>query len=189
MFDPRLIRNLRRFSSQVEAAAYLDLVAGLLTGLELAGDDLRFHFNPTSNGKYFLPLTINNRYIVMKGRDVEGGPTWWLIHPGPPFILDMEADEILASLPFAHKRHDAPEAAPMLAQYRAAFVRQNLGELLPRVLALAARDLASCRVTPCRASHSPLAYALALDDAARGEVLPGIAFTGFAHRTGRGERR
>ncbi|MDN8814856.1 hypothetical protein Q0L95_14350, partial [Staphylococcus aureus] len=79
---PRLIQNLRRFSSHEEAAAYLGLVGDVLSRLAVTGDDRRFHFNP-AGGPYFLPLTINNRYIVMKGRDVEGEPTWWLIHPGP----------------------------------------------------------------------------------------------------------
>jgi len=180
MFDPRLIDNLRRFSSSAEAAAYLDLVGGLLTGLNVSGDDRRFHFNP-AGGPYFLPLTINNRYIVTKGRDVDAAPTWWLIHPGPHAVTEMEESEILHFFAFAHKRHDAPESAPRLVQYRAAFVLENLDELAARVHTLAARELAACRgTTPQRVSHNPLAYALALDDAVRAEVLPGVTFRGFA---------
>lgn len=189
MFDPSLLQNLRRFSGHAEAAAYLDLVGDLLTGLGLEGDDRRFHFNPTTGSRYFLPLTVNHRYIVTKGRDVEGGPTWWLIHPGPHAVAEAEEAELLAWLAFAHKRHDAPEAAPMLVQYRVPFVLDNLGWLAPRLLALAARDLAACRgATPCRASHNSLAYALAVDDGAR-EVLAGVAFAGCPRSPRRGHPR
>ncbi|MEF2277616.1 hypothetical protein V3W47_04835 [Deinococcus sp. YIM 134068] len=188
MFDARLIQNLRRFSGQEEAAAYLGLVGDLLSRLAVTGDDRRFHFNPTG-GPYFLPLTINNRYIVMKGRDVEDVPTWWLIHPGPHALMEMEADALLHTLTFARKRYDAPESAPMLVQFPVAFVREYREELTARVLDLAARELSACRgTTPCRASHSSLAYALALDDEVREEMLAGVAFTGFT-RVGRSFRR
>lgn len=190
MFGPRLIQNLRRFSSRAEAAAYLDLVSDLLTRLGLEGDDRRFHFNPTTGSKYFLPLTVNNRYIVTKGRDVEDGPTWWLIHPGPYAVAEVEEEELLAALSFAHKRQDAPESAPMLVRYRWPFVLENLGWLSRRTLALAERDLAACRgTTPCRASHNPLAYALALDDGARQETLAGVAFTSLPRSSRRGHQR
>ncbi|BDP41511.1 hypothetical protein DAETH_14800 [Deinococcus aetherius] len=186
MFDPRLISDLRRFSSREEAAAYLGLVGDLLSRLHLTGDDRRFHFNPTTGSRYFLPLTINNRYIIVKGRDVEGVPTWWLIHPGPHAVTEVEADALLHSLPFAHKRHDASQSAPMLVQYPVPFVLEHQERLMPRVLDLAARDLAACRgTTPCRASHNPLAYALALDEEVREEVLAAIAFTGFSRRRSR----
>lgn len=72
MFDARLTTNLRRFGSREEAGAYLDLVGDLLGALHLTGDDPRFHFNPTTGTKFVLPLTINNRYIAAKGRDVGG---------------------------------------------------------------------------------------------------------------------
>lgn len=189
MFDPPLISNLRRFSGREEAAAYLDLVGDLLTGLSLDGDDRRFHFNPTTGSNFFLPLTINHRYIVVKGRDVGESPTWWLIHPGPHAVAEEEEGEMLASFPFAHKRHDAPESAPLLVQYRVPFVLENLGWLSRRTLALAARDLVACHTTPGRVSHNPLAYALALDDSAREAMLSGTAFTGFTRTRGRGRNR
>lgn len=130
-----------------------------------------------SGGLDFLPLTINHRYIVTKGRDVDTAPTWWLIHPGPRAVTEVEEGEMLHFFSFAHQRHDAPESAPRLVQYRAAFVLENLDELAARIRTLAARELAACRgTTPRRLSHNPLAYALALDDAVRAEVLPSVAF-------------
>lgn len=117
----------------------------------------------------------------MKGCDLDGGLTWWLMHPGPQAVTGVEAGETLQTLSFAHQRHGAPRSAPMPVQYRTAFVRENRRWLLAHVLSLAARESVTCRgTTPCRASHSPLASALALDDAARAETLSGVAFTGFA---------
>ncbi|WP_216317582.1 hypothetical protein [Deinococcus aestuarii] len=163
------------------------MIGDLIASLALTGDDPRFHFNPTTGSNYLLPLT-NNRSMVVKGRDVEGVPTWWLIHPGPHAVTEVEADAMRHALTFARKRHDAPESAPMLAQFPVPFVLEHREHLTARVLGLAARDLAACRgTTPCRASHSSLAYALALDDRTREELLQTVAFVGFdrSRRSGR----
>ncbi|MFC5847805.1 hypothetical protein [Deinococcus petrolearius] len=174
MFDARLTDNLRRFGSRDEAEAYLDLVGDLLSALHLTGDDPRFHFNPTGQTRFVLPLTVNNRYIVAKSRDVGGEATWILAQPHD---LAGVTGEVLHLWTFAHKRHDPPAGAPRLVQLRAEFVRARLGTLFPDLLEIAARELAACRgMTPSRQAHSPGAYALALDDAARAARLDGVAF-------------
>lgn len=167
----------------MEAAASLDLVGGLLAGLNVSGDDPlppreHRHFNPAGRPDFLL-LTINHRYIVARGRDVDTAPTWWLIHPGPHAVTEVEEGEVLHFSPFAHQRHDAPDSAPRLVQYRAAFVLENLDELAARIRTLAARELAACRGAAPRRYH-PLAYVLALDDAVRTEVLPSVAFGTFS---------
>ena len=168
--DVRLLRNLRRFSGPQEAAAYLDFAADLFGGLGLAGDDPRFHFNPTGGRRYRLPFTVNNRYVLAGG---PGG--WWLLHPGHAEAQDWEAGRWLAALAFAHKRHDRPAGPPLLCLYPLALVLEHRAELLARTLELAGRDLAACRATPLRRAHSPLAFAAALDDTVRAEVWPALA--------------
>ena len=149
----------------------------LLKALELQNEDLKFHFNPMSQSKYVLPLTINNRYIICKGRDEGGQATWWLAHPGPHLQLHVEDGEWLHCWSFAQKRYDPREGAPKLVQFRADFVQEHRHELFPLVLTVARRELDACRgSTPCRLAHSSHAYALALDESARAEVLPGVQF-------------
>ena len=182
MFGARLSTNLRRFGSREEAEAYLDLVGDLLSALHLTGDDPRFHFNPTTGTQFVLPLTINNRYILAKSRDAGDEATWILIQPHD---LADAAGQVAESWLFAHKRYDPPAGAPRLVRLRARFVRESLPTLFPGLLEIAARELAACRgVTPRRHAHSPAAYALALDDAARTERLDSLASGG--RRTGRG---
>ena len=182
MLDQRLLKNLRRFRNEAEVTAYLDWVGDLLLALELQNDDVRFHFNPTGQTKYVLPLTINNRYIICKGRDDGRQGTWWLVHPGPHAQLDAEDGEWLHFWSFAQKRYDPPEGGPKLVQFRADFVQAHRNELFPLVLDVARRELEACRgVTPCRLAHSSHAYALALDDAARAEVLPGLVYGSARH--------
>lgn len=177
MFDARLINNLRRFSNRTEATAYLDLVGDLLGALGITDDDPRFHFNPAAQTRFVLPLTINNRYIVCKGRDVDGEATWILIHPGPHAMQDFEAGQWLEHWSFAHKRYDPPDSAPRLVRYRATFLHGHLPLLFPQVLDIARRELDACRgTTPCRTAHHSRAYALALDDGRRQELLGDVAF-------------
>lgn len=179
MFDPRLIQNLRRFSDHAEAAAYLDLIADVLETLGISNEDRRFHFNPRQDAQWMLPLTINHRYVACKTRDLDAQATWVLLHPGPHAALDVEAGEWLKTWAFARKRYDPPEGAPVLVQYRADFVREYWPALRPLVLYVAGRELQSCRgVTPYRHKHNSQAYALALDDATRAELLTGMTFTG-----------
>ncbi|WP_425146822.1 hypothetical protein [Deinococcus sp.] len=76
MSGSRLLNHLKRFRDVREASSYLDFVGDLLTELALRSDDLRFHFNPTGSGNSILPLTINNRYVIVKERDRGGVATW-----------------------------------------------------------------------------------------------------------------
>lgn len=80
------------------------MVGDLIYTLQLSQHNPRFHFNPTGSSKYTLPLTINNRYIVAKARNLDE-PTWWVIHPGLDCIGDEEPYETVT---FAHKQQDLP---------------------------------------------------------------------------------
>lgn len=183
MFDPRLVNSLRRFSTRAEASAYLDLIGDILLALGVTNEDKRFHFNPVGGTKYVLPLTINNRYVASKGRDVNKMGTWWLIHPSPHSVLDAEAGKWLDQWAFRRRSHDLLEGAPILVQYQADFVLEHLPVLRPMIVAVARREFLSCRgTTPSRQYYNSQAYALALDDAAREELLAGVTFGASGRR-------
>lgn len=171
-FDPRLVRNLRRFRDRAEARAYLDFVGDLFAELGLRNDDRRFHFNPTDGAAYVLPFTVNNRYITAKGRDWNREAAWWLIHPGPENVEPWEAGRVRPGVRFAARRHDPDFLPPALFLFPVRFVLEERERVFGRVAALARRELEACRgTTPARRAHSPGAYALALDDTRREEAL------------------
>lgn len=168
--DTLLIKHLKKFSSRAELELYLDFVGGLFKALDLANEDLRFHFNGTTGSGYILPLTINNRYIVTRTRNGQT-PHISTIHAGLDFIQDWEVTSRPSRWAFSQKRHDLAACPPRMMGYPLEVFQEHQSLILEQVKTIALRELQACKSTPMRRCHSPLAYGMAVDLDFREEML------------------
>lgn len=173
MLDPRLIQNMRLFSSRGDLELYLDFLSDLIHRLGLENHDPRFHVNPVSGSAQALPLTINNRYIcrAVRKKDLYGVQT---LHAGLDFIQDWEVLARPSKRPFAQRNHDLPECPPRLMLYPMALFREHQRQVLEQLVPVCQRELAVARATPMRKVHSSDVYLMVTDPDFREETLSGM---------------
>lgn len=176
MLDPRLIKNMRMFSSREDLELYLDFVSELLRRLELENRDPRFHVNPVSGSAVALPFTINNRYIcrMIKKSGLYGVQT---LHAGLDFIQDWEVLARPSKWAFSQRNHDLPDCPPRMMFYPMALFRDHKEQIVEELVTIAKRELAVARATPMRKVHSTDVYLLMTDPDSREDLLSGMEWT------------
>jgi hypothetical protein len=167
----RLIQRVGMAGSRSWLEGYLNLVKHLLEDLEIASSDRRLAMSiPKGGGGWFLPVSINNRYVLAPhARHGEN-----LV--GVIFGSDFERRRGMRAKVVRYGRFEAlpgedPEAVPFFLELRSPEEVMEDDEVRLGWLQAARHEATRARSSPYRGSHVPACYRLAVDLAYRQSVL------------------
>lgn len=167
----RLIERVRMAGSRSSLEAYLDLVKLLLDDLELDGTDQRLSMSipKSGHGWGFLPVSLNNRYVVA----LHGGSGEELIGVifGPDFERRQDLTAKVAFGRFKALPGEDPKDVPFIVEARSAADVLRDEEFRVGWLHAARHELERGRSSPYRRFHVPEFYQLAMDSVYRKGVL------------------
>ena len=167
----RLIQRVGMAGNRAWLEGYLDLVKLLLEDLGMESSDPRLAMSiPKGRGGWFLPVSINNRYVVApqtrNGEDLIG------IIFGPDFE-DRPGlrDKVVEYGRFEALPGEDSEEVPFFLRLRSAEEVMQDGEVKLGWLEAARREVERARASPFRRFHVPACYRLAVHPAYRQSVL------------------
>ena len=162
-----LIERVRCVPNREWIDGYLDLMKLLIEATGLSSDDRRL-VTSIPNSNWFLPMSVNNRYVLAPHKQ-ENTFQVGIIY-GPEFKVMAElAQRVVYSFKPLRGEHFAD--TPVFLRFESPGTILETADIREGWIAAALREVQRARGSPYRAYHQPVVYRAAIDLNFRREVL------------------